>query len=176
MLLLTLGAAGVLVYLGLWRWHLLEAHGAAGTLPPSATAAAPPAVHPLPDTLTADEPRGETGRAQALPHAAQPSRPRVAAPNARVTSVASASVEPSVHGEPPTHEAAPTAGFLTIDTTPWSIVSVGGKSLGQTPLVGVKLPAGAQTLSLRNPELGIETQYPVTIEPGKTLVRRVGLE
>jgi serine/threonine-protein kinase len=70
----------------------------------------------------------------------------------------------------------PSFGFLTIDTSPWSVVSAGGKLLGQTPLVGVKLPAGAQVLLLRNPELGIETTFSVAIEAGKTAVRRIGIE
>jgi hypothetical protein len=56
------------------------------------------------------------------------------------------------------------------------MVSVNGKLLGQTPLVGVKLPSGAQVLSLKNPELGIQTTYTVTIEPGKTAARRIGIE
>ena len=54
--------------------------------------------------------------------------------------------------------------------------TAGGKVLGQTPLVGVKLPSGPQLLTLRNPELGIETSYNVTIEAGKTSARRIGIE
>ena len=76
----------------------------------------------------------------------------------------------------PKPEASASFGFLTIDTSPWSQVSVGGRSLGQTPIMNVKLPAGSQVLTLRNPEQGIETSYPVTIESGKTTVRRIGIE
>jgi serine/threonine protein kinase len=67
-------------------------------------------------------------------------------------------------------------GYLSIDTSPWSLVSVGGRPLGQTPLMNLKLPVGSQVLSLKNPEQGIETSYPVTIESGKTTVRRIGIE
>jgi serine/threonine protein kinase len=67
-------------------------------------------------------------------------------------------------------------GFLTFDTSPWSQVSIAGKPLGQTPLVSVKLPAGNQLLTLRNPELGIETNYAVQIDAGKTTIRRIGIE
>jgi serine/threonine-protein kinase len=67
-------------------------------------------------------------------------------------------------------------GFLTIDTSPWSQVSVGGKLLGQTPLVNVKLPAGNQVLTLHNSDQGIDTSYTVSIESGKTTVRRIGIE
>src|SRR5262249_17723184 len=47
-------------------------------------------------------------------------------------------------------------GFLTVDTTPWSIVSERGKALGQTPLVHVELSSGPHVLTLVNPELGID--------------------
>ena len=67
-------------------------------------------------------------------------------------------------------------GFLSLDTTPWSQVSANGRLLGQTPLVGVKLPTGTHVLTLRNPDLEIETRYSVTIESGKTLARRIGLQ
>jgi hypothetical protein len=78
----------------------------------------------------------------------------------------------------PTLPSAPSAepGFLNLDTTPWSNVSVGGRLLGTTPLVGASLPAGTHTLVLTNPELGIKTSYQVTITSGHTTARRIGLE
>jgi hypothetical protein len=38
------------------------------------------------------------------------------------------------------------------------------------------LPSGSQILSLKNAEQGIETSYAVSIEAGKTTVRRIGIE
>jgi serine/threonine-protein kinase len=67
-------------------------------------------------------------------------------------------------------------GFLTIDTSPWSQVSADGVSLGQTPIVRAKLAAGTHTLLLVNTERGVSTTYQITIEPGKTTVRRLGLD
>ena len=67
-------------------------------------------------------------------------------------------------------------GFLTLDSTPWSDVSVDGTPVGQTPVVRVKLPAGPHVLTLVNREQGLSTTYQVTIEAGKTSVRRVGLD
>jgi len=67
-------------------------------------------------------------------------------------------------------------GLLNLDSTPWSSVTMNGKPLGQTPLLGIRLPTGTHVLTLRNPDLGLETQYSVTIEAGKTLARRVGLQ
>lgn len=103
---------------------------------------------------------------------APPLQPRPSkAATAMLASPSASPVAPS-----PAKAEAPSFGFLTLDTSPWSTVSAGGKVLGQTPLIGVRLASGTQVLSLKNPELGIETSYPVTIESGKTTVRRIGIE
>ena len=67
-------------------------------------------------------------------------------------------------------------GFLTLDSTPWSQVSADGTPLGQTPIVRAKLSAGPHTLVLTNSERGLSSTYQITIEAGKTTVRRVGLD
>jgi hypothetical protein len=77
---------------------------------------------------------------------------------------------------PPPPAAAAEVGYLNLDTTPWSTVSVGGRVLGQTPIVGASLPAGTHTLVLSNPEQGVRTTYQVTISAGKTTARRIGLD
>lgn len=78
----------------------------------------------------------------------------------------------------PAPQPAPAAepGSLNLDTTPWSVVSVGGRVLGQTPIIGASLPAGTHTLVLSNAEQGIKTTYQVTISAGKTTARRIGLD
>jgi serine/threonine-protein kinase len=45
-------------------------------------------------------------------------------------------------------------GFLTIDTTPWTQVYLGKRSLGTTPRFKIELPAGKHTLTLVNEEDG----------------------
>jgi serine/threonine-protein kinase len=67
-------------------------------------------------------------------------------------------------------------GRLNLDTSPWSIVSINGRVLGQTPIVGAVLPAGTHTLVLTNPEQGLKTTYQVTITAGRTTARRIGLD
>ena len=67
-------------------------------------------------------------------------------------------------------------GYLTLDTTPWSMVSMSGTALGQTPLVKIELPAGQHVLELSNPELGIVSSVVVDVVAGLTMVRRIGLE
>ncbi len=107
----------------------------------------------------------------------QPLRAAAAPMPAAATKTASPAVATTPSAPSATKpEGSPSFGFLTIDTSPWSVVSAGGRVLGQTPLIGVRLPSGTQVLSLRNPELGIETSYPITIESGKTSVRRIGIE
>lgn len=133
---------------------------------PSA-AAIPAALPGEPSTLKAARPVVQQ-RPAASPVAALAAKPT----SLVIPAATSASTTPSA-AKP---EAASSVGFLTIDTSPWSVVSVGGRVLGQTPLIGVRLPSGTQVLSLRNPELGIETSYPVAIESGKTTVRRIGIE
>jgi serine/threonine-protein kinase len=39
------------------------------------------------------------------------------------------------------------SGLLSIDTNPWSRVFVGGRSLGETPVLTTRLPAGRHTLT-----------------------------
>jgi serine/threonine-protein kinase len=135
----------------------VESKPAAQPIEPSAVVDA----QPEPSAVTTVRPLAPARVAKAQLAASLPT------PAASASSVASATAKP---------EAAPSFGLLTIDTSPWSQVSMGGRVLGQTPLIGVKLPAGSHVLSLKNPELGIETSYPVTIENGKTTVRRIGIE
>jgi serine/threonine-protein kinase len=42
-------------------------------------------------------------------------------------------------------------GRLTVRTTPWSDVYLGGKKLGQAPFADLELPAGTHTLTFKNP-------------------------
>jgi serine/threonine-protein kinase len=39
------------------------------------------------------------------------------------------------------------SGLLSVDTNPWSRVFVGGRSLGETPVLTTRLPAGRHTLT-----------------------------
>ena len=68
------------------------------------------------------------------------------------------------------------ANRLTIDTVPWSQVILDGRPLGSTPIIRARLPAGTYMLTLLNPERGLRTSYRVTIRPGETTTRRLGLE
>ncbi len=75
-------------------------------------------------------------------------------------------------------EATPTGGpgQLTFDARPWCNVSIGGRRLGQTPIVNHTLPSGRHRVTCANPELGVNRTITVTIEPGETTRKRVSLQ
>jgi len=113
-----------------------------------------------------------TAMPAALPHAAVASAIAVPRPGNHTVS---AGVEEAPATAAPDPAVAET-GLLNLDTTPWSIVSVNGRVLGQTPVVGASLPVGTHSLVLSNPEQSIRTTYQVTISAGKTTARRIGLD
>jgi serine/threonine-protein kinase len=65
-------------------------------------------------------------------------------------------------------------GTLTIATTPWSEVYLGGRHLGTTPLANVRLPAGRHVLSLRHPGRP-PRRVPIRIRPGRDTRVRLAL-
>jgi serine/threonine-protein kinase len=67
-------------------------------------------------------------------------------------------------------------GKLFLESDPWAHVSVDGEPLGQeTPLLGLRLPAGLHVVTLSNPHFGITRTVKVRIEPGGTTRRFVDL-
>jgi serine/threonine-protein kinase len=66
-------------------------------------------------------------------------------------------------------------GKLTLKTVPWTAVSLGGKKLGDTPLVDFPLPAGVHVLKLANPEKNIESTVEIEIQAGQTTLKKLSL-
>ncbi|MBI4819908.1 MAG: hypothetical protein HY791_26780 [Deltaproteobacteria bacterium] len=60
-------------------------------------------------------------------------------------------------------------GFVAIDSEPRATVYYGDMKLGETPLVGVKLPAGCVKVTLKNFEVGFEVQRVIRVKPDETL-------
>jgi serine/threonine-protein kinase len=58
-------------------------------------------------------------------------------------------------------------GTLRVQTRPWSKVSVDGRYVGNTPLMGVELSAGRHTLTFINEEFGIRKTVRVQILAGQ---------
>ncbi len=124
---------------------------------------------------TSDE-RPEHHRARSTAVSAPPVGSRDLAPPSGPEPGEPPSPPPSDSSEPaPVETPAPASGYLTLATTPWARVHLGDRDLGTTPLIRVELPAGTHTLRLTNPEQNLEQTYRVTIPPGGTLTRRLGL-
>jgi serine/threonine-protein kinase len=75
----------------------------------------------------------------------------------------------------PNEPKAAAKGRLTLDTDPWTMVSVGNRKLGETPLVDVPLPAGHHVLKLENEAKGISSSVMVDIKPGAPTVMKLKL-
>jgi hypothetical protein len=61
----------------------------------------------------------------------------------------------------------PPMGRLTVRTTPWSDVYLGGKKLGQAPFTDLEVPVGAHTLTFKNPSRPTVVKS-VTVKAGKS--------
>jgi serine/threonine-protein kinase len=64
-------------------------------------------------------------------------------------------------------------GKLTLKTTPWTMVYLGKKKLGDTPLLNVPLPPGRHTLRLVNPENNSENSIEVEIKSNEVTVKKL---
>jgi hypothetical protein len=64
-------------------------------------------------------------------------------------------------------ELRPLTGTLeAIQAIPWAKVYLGNRLLGETPLTGVRLPAGEQRLRFVNEPLGVDKVETVVVRPG----------
>jgi hypothetical protein len=66
-------------------------------------------------------------------------------------------------------------GQLNLATVPWATIYHGKRKLGDTPLVGVRLPVGKLQLTAVNPEERIRTTFVVEIKKGQLLRQRIVL-
>ncbi|HYQ18823.1 MAG TPA: PEGA domain-containing protein, partial [Polyangiaceae bacterium] len=151
----------------------LAAARTAAVLPP---AAPPAAAAPHAAVAAATAPALAAPIVATKAKASSPGNARAAAATAVVAAPLTRSAPPVVETVSPSPAPVAEMGRLNLDTTPWSIVSVGGRVLGQTPIVGASLPAGTHTLVLSNPEQGLKTTYQITIAAGRTTARRLGLD
>jgi len=87
-----------------------------------------------------------------------------AAPAAKASAAAGAAVRRAAR--PAVSSGA--TGILRVSSRPWSIVTVDGKLIGNTPQMNLTLSAGTHRVQLSNPEFKIEKTVTVTIQPGKT--------
>lgn len=63
-----------------------------------------------------------------------------------------------------------------VDSRPWSQVFIDGRSVGNTPQLGLRLPAGRYTVRLANSELGMSKTLIVNVAAGEFVSRVETLE
>jgi tRNA A-37 threonylcarbamoyl transferase component Bud32 len=80
---------------------------------------------------------------------------------ARHPSAAATKAAPARATRPPEEPAT-----LDVNASPWAHVRIDGQPRGETPLLGIVLPAGAHTLELVNEPLGVRRQLTVELRPG----------
>jgi eukaryotic-like serine/threonine-protein kinase len=76
----------------------------------------------------------------------------------------------------PTPTPAAAKGKLSLLSEPWGRVTVDGRAVGNTPLRGVELSAGAHTVEIKNPVTGQSKTIRITVAPGEDVRKRVTLE
>jgi eukaryotic-like serine/threonine-protein kinase len=132
-----------------------------GTTPtPSDTSAAKDPVPP--SSVTA-------ASTKSPPHGAHPTTTKPV-----VTSKPDNKVTPPPPPPPPPQE---DPGFLTVQTSPWSKVTLNGKVICQvTPCVKVSVPAGTHQMTFENAEKGIKKTHPVTIKSGEVTTKNIAID
>jgi eukaryotic-like serine/threonine-protein kinase len=131
------------------------------TAPATPARSAAPADAPAPIDAPAGQARQAPGRPPRTSRAAEAPRGKPSSAPAEDASSA---------------EAAASNGFLTLDTYPWTRVTIAGRAVGTTPVVRVPLPPGTHNVVLENPEKGLRQVTSVTIKSGETTSRRLAFE
>jgi serine/threonine-protein kinase len=99
--------------------------------------------------------------------------------------VAPVAPEPRPVSEPPADAAraakkvaapSPAMGYVSIDTYPWSRVSIDGRAVGETPLVALPVKPGTHAFVFENPETGLKETRSLTIGPNERVSKRFAFE
>ncbi len=178
LLLVLLGALSMLVLIG----AAIIAFGIPHALP-----GPPPAASPVPVVVDAP-PVAVVPPAIASAPVAAPTPPRAveratsdapaAPPRRGARGSARTPAPPPAPSEPraPAKSQDEGTGYFTVETYPWTNVSVDGRSIGMTPIVRAPLPTGNHTVRFENSEQGISQSQTITIAAGETLSKRIGLK
>ncbi len=155
-----------------------QASAPATSAPSAPEAAAPPA---LAEPAAPTTPLSEEAVAAQVPVAPStpPSAPAPTAPIAEPPApspapIAAVSPPPAPAVSPPAPAPAPAPPVaalvaVSINATPWAIVQVDGRELGETPLAGVRLAPGPHVFTARMPD-GSTREQRIEIGPGRDTV------
>ena len=77
--------------------------------------------------------------------------------------------DPLVQVDPPPITDPGSKGYLSINSNPWTAVTIDGKAVGNTPLVNFKVPPGRHIVLMENRDLGVRRKRVVDVRPGETV-------
>jgi serine/threonine protein kinase len=99
---------------------------------------------------------------------AEPAKPVDAAPAGAAAPAPAQPVAAVTAPAKPVKPVAATTGKLSLNTQPWTRVSLNGKVLGDTPLIDAVLPVGRHMLKLQNEDKALNLNIEVEIKAGQT--------
>jgi hypothetical protein len=67
-------------------------------------------------------------------------------------------------------------GILRINSRPWSRVYIDGHMVGNTPQMQLSLSAGWHTVTLLNPDFGLQKVLTVRVKPGGVETKIIDLQ
>lgn len=66
-------------------------------------------------------------------------------------------------------------GMLRVNSRPWAQVFIDNRLVGNTPQMGIVVPAGKHNITLVNPTFGMKKTIPVSVRAGETVTKIVAL-
>lgn len=63
----------------------------------------------------------------------------------------------------------PKTGFLSVNSVPWTNVTLNGKTMGTTPIINRKIPAGKHVVLLTNPVRNLSKRVEIQVAPGEKI-------
>jgi serine/threonine-protein kinase len=186
---LMIGAAAALVLVAFGGGALMTRKPAESTVigPASSPTPSPPTpvVATVVPTAVAPAPKETASKPPEPPVTATVARPApVAAPPPPARPAYAWSPPPPAPRPAPPKEDSTAAsssateapGFLTMDTYPWTRVSVDGKVVGSTPLVHFALAPGVHSVAMDNPAENVHQSTSVVIKSGETISKRLAFD
>lgn len=126
----------------------------------------PVKLEPIPVGVAPPLPEGDADAPREAPPVKEPAPVRIK----RRPAVTAAAQQPRQ-----VPRAAEGFGELSLDSEPWSYVTLEGRPLGPTPLAHVRLPAGRHRLVLQNPDSKLKRTLSISIKPDARTAMRVRL-
>ncbi len=75
--------------------------------------------------------------------------------------------DPLVQVDPPPITDPGSRGYISVNSNPWTVVTIDGKAVGNTPLVNFKVPPGRHIVLMENRDLGVRRKRVVDVRPGE---------